>query len=117
MGRNVRRQVRKCWGGDRQEGRDDEAEQAHHPDGVCPGSLGEGEQPNSGDEAGDRFYINTGTWRDVIPSTPDRRTFGRMRALTYVTLYAKSEQTEACNSFDYWTGFTKDWKPLRAPGP
>ena len=61
------------------------------------------------DESGDRFYINTGTWRDVIPSTPDRRTFGRMRALTYVTLYAKSEQDESCNSFDYWTGFTKDW--------
>jgi UDP-2,3-diacylglucosamine pyrophosphatase LpxH len=61
------------------------------------------------DESGDRFYINTGTWRDVIPSTPDRRTFGRMRALTYVTLYSKSEQDESCNSFDYWTGFTKDW--------
>jgi UDP-2,3-diacylglucosamine pyrophosphatase LpxH len=61
------------------------------------------------DRDGDRFYINTGTWRDVIPSTPDRRTFGRMRALTYVTLYAKSEQDDSCNSFDYWTGFTKDW--------
>ena len=61
------------------------------------------------DESGDRFYINTGTWRDVIPSTPDRRTFGRMRALTYVTLYAKSEHDQSCNSFDYWTGFTKDW--------
>jgi len=61
------------------------------------------------DESGDRFYINTGTWRDVIPSTPDGRTFGRMSALTYVTLYAKSEQSESCNSFDYWTGFTKDW--------
>ncbi|HVH89211.1 MAG TPA: metallophosphoesterase family protein [Terriglobales bacterium] len=61
------------------------------------------------DESGDRFYINTGTWRDVIPSTPDRRTFGRMRALTYATLYSKSEQDEGCNSFDYWTGFTKDW--------
>ena len=61
------------------------------------------------DESGDRFYINTGTWRDVIPSTPDGRTFGRMRALTYVTLYSKSEQDESCNSFDYWTGFTKDW--------
>jgi len=61
------------------------------------------------DESGDRFYINTGTWRDVIPSTPDRRTFGRMRALTYVTLYSKSEHDESCNSFDYWTGFTKDW--------
>ena len=61
------------------------------------------------DESGDRFYINTGTWRDVIPSTPDRRTFGRLRALTYVTLYSKSEQDDSCNSFDYWTGFTKDW--------
>jgi UDP-2,3-diacylglucosamine pyrophosphatase LpxH len=61
------------------------------------------------DESGDRFYINTGTWRDVIPSTPDRRTFGRLQALTYVALYAKSEQDNSCNSFDYWTGLTKDW--------
>ena len=61
------------------------------------------------DESGDRFYINTGTWRDVIPSTPDGRTFGRLQALTYVTLYAKSEQDDSRNSFDYWTGFTKDW--------
>jgi UDP-2,3-diacylglucosamine pyrophosphatase LpxH len=61
------------------------------------------------DESGNRFYINTGTWRDVIPSTPDRRTFGRLSALTYVTLYSKCEQDESRNSFDYWTGFTKDW--------
>ncbi|MFL6436813.1 MAG: metallophosphoesterase family protein [Terriglobales bacterium] len=61
------------------------------------------------DQSGDRFYINTGTWRDVIPSTPDRRTFGRMRALTYVTLYSKREHDDSCSSFDYWTGFTKDW--------
>ena len=61
------------------------------------------------DDSGNRFYINTGTWRDVIPSTPDGRTFGRLSALTYVTLYSKSEQDESCNSFDYWTGFTKDW--------
>jgi len=61
------------------------------------------------DASGDRFYINTGTWRDVIPSTPDGRTFGRIRALTYVTLYSKAEQSESLNSFDYWTGFTKDW--------
>lgn len=60
------------------------------------------------DERGDSYYINTGTWRNVIPSTPDRRTFGRMQALTYVVLYAESEQA-GCNSFDYWTGLTKDW--------
>jgi hypothetical protein len=61
------------------------------------------------DRSGDSFYINTGTWRDVIPSTPNGRSFGRMQALTYVTLYSKSEQELSCNSFDYWTGFTKDW--------
>jgi UDP-2,3-diacylglucosamine pyrophosphatase LpxH len=61
------------------------------------------------DEEGESFYINTGTWRDVIPSTPDGRTFGRIRALTYVVLYTKSEQT-GCNSFDYWSGLTKDWE-------
>jgi len=61
------------------------------------------------DESGDRYYINTGTWRNVIPSAPDRRTFGRLRALTYVTLYSKSEHDHGCRSFDYWTGFTKDW--------
>ncbi len=65
------------------------------------------------DASGDRFYINTGTWRDVIPSTPDRKTFGRMRALTYVMLFARREQSEReaerTNSFDYWNGFTRDW--------
>ncbi|HEU5453426.1 MAG TPA: hypothetical protein VFU76_15630 [Terriglobales bacterium] len=65
------------------------------------------------DASGDRFYINTGTWRSVIPSTPDRRTFGRMRALTYVLLFAKEEQQrregKPTNSFDYWSGFARDW--------
>lgn len=64
-------------------------------------------------DSGDCFYINTGTWRSVIPSTPDRRTFGRMRALTYVMLFEKREQSERegrrTNSFDYWNGFTRDW--------
>lgn len=65
------------------------------------------------DRSGDRFYINSGTWRSVIPSTPDQRTFGRMRALTYVLLFARREQEKRdgkrTNSFDYWTGFTRDW--------
>lgn len=65
------------------------------------------------DSSGDRFYINSGTWRSVIPSAPDQRTFGRMRALTYILLFAKREQEKRdgkrTNSFDYWTGFTRDW--------
>ncbi len=65
------------------------------------------------DESGDRFYINTGTWRSRIPSTPDRRTFGRMRSMTYVMLFEQREQDERdgrkTNSFDYWNGITRDW--------
>ena len=36
------------------ERRDDEAEQAEHSDRVRPRRVGEGEQPDSGDKAGDR---------------------------------------------------------------
>ena len=64
VGRKVLRLVRKSWG-DRQEGRDDEAQQARHPDGVCPRSVGEGEESNSGEEAGDR--------RPRGPAGPERR--------------------------------------------
>src|SRR5436305_15056578 len=54
VGGNALRLVCEGWGDDRQDRRNDEAEQAHDPDGVCPRSVGEGEEPNSGDEAGDR---------------------------------------------------------------
>ncbi len=63
------------------------------------------------DPDSDRFYINTGTWRDSIPSTPDRRTFGRLKTLTYVTLYSSAEEqgNSKHGSFDSWTGYTKQW--------
>jgi len=43
------------------------------------------------DKESDRFYVNTGTWRNRIPSTPDERTFGRIKALTYVMLFSAEE--------------------------
>ncbi len=63
------------------------------------------------DPRADRFYINTGTWRDSIPSTPDRRTFGRLKTLTYVMLFSSAEERDNIKygSFDYWSGYTKDW--------
>jgi hypothetical protein len=64
------------------------------------------------DPHADRFYINTGTWRTAIPSTADRRTFGRLKALTYVKLFASDEDPAGQNprgSFDYWTGFSRHW--------
>jgi UDP-2,3-diacylglucosamine pyrophosphatase LpxH len=65
------------------------------------------------DRGGDRFYINTGTWRYRIPSSADRRTFGRLQALTYVMLFGRDEDpkdgAERVGSFDYWTGYTRHW--------
>ncbi len=65
------------------------------------------------DRKRDRFYINTGTWRSVIPSTPDGRVFGRMDSLTYVMLFTEQEQNERKGkkqaSFDYWSGFSHDF--------
>jgi UDP-2,3-diacylglucosamine pyrophosphatase LpxH len=63
------------------------------------------------DPEADRFYINTGTWRNRIPSTPDERTFGRIQALTYVMLFSSAEDNRLGNktlgTFDYWTGYTQ----------
>ncbi len=62
-----------------------------------------------------RFYINTGTWRTSIPATLNRRTFGSMKALTYVMLFGTKEDPNGANSgaelgsFDYWTGYTRHW--------
>jgi UDP-2,3-diacylglucosamine pyrophosphatase LpxH len=66
------------------------------------------------DEKSDRFYINTGTWRNRIPSTSDQRTFGRMKALTYVMLFSSKEDTRVkkttSGTFDYWTGYTQHFE-------
>lgn len=66
------------------------------------------------DPQADRFYINTGTWRNRIPSTPDERTFGRVKALTYVMLFSAAEDSRLGNktrgTFDYWTGDTQHFE-------
>jgi UDP-2,3-diacylglucosamine pyrophosphatase LpxH len=71
----------------------------HHPEVCLIGS----------DQKNDRFYVNTGTWRNRIPSTPDERTFGRIKALTYLMLFSSSEdrQGNTCGAFDFWSGYTK----------
>ncbi len=67
------------------------------------------------DARDERFYINTGTWRTSIPATRDRRTFGDMKALTYVMLFGANEDPNRDNSgvelgsFDYWNGYTRHW--------
>ena len=58
--------------------------------------------------------LNTCTWRNRIPATPDGRMFGRMKAMTYVMLFSSEEDPEGSGpqygSFDYWIGFTRHWK-------
>jgi UDP-2,3-diacylglucosamine pyrophosphatase LpxH len=76
----------------------------HHPQ-VCLLSA---------DPESDRFYVNTGTWRNRIPATPDDRTFGRLQALTCLMLFSSSEdrkegKDDTSGTFDYWTGYTRHW--------
>jgi len=66
----------------------------------------------------ERYYIDTGTWRNRVPATPDEGGFGQLKALTYVVAYGRDEdpgkeQPPAGSaklwSLDYWSGFTQRW--------
>jgi len=59
----------------------------------------------NGDE---RYYINTGTWRNVLPATKYYDDFGRLKALTKVIIFYPMERVEAVNgrpwAFHYLSG-------------
>ena len=61
------------------------------------------------------YFIDTGTWRNRIPVTPDYKAFGRVKTLTYVTIYGGDENlgvmptAQQAASFDYWSGMTERW--------
>lgn len=40
----------------------------------------------------EKYYINSGTWRNVIPATKNYQDFGRLRALTKVMVFYPSEK-------------------------
>ena len=66
------------------------------------------------DQKSERYYIDTGTWRNRVPATPDYKAFGRLKALTYVILYGPDEDQGAderpkLSSVDFWTGVTQRW--------
>lgn len=64
----------------------------------------------------ERYYIDTGTWRwRFLPAT-DRSSFGGLKSLTFVSVYASTEDIGKAaesggkvESFDYWSGFTQRW--------
>ncbi len=67
------------------------------------------------DDAGERYYIDTGTWRNRVPANGDFTAFGNLKTLTYVAIYPPSEDLgdkkpdHKVVSVDAWTGFTQRW--------
>jgi hypothetical protein len=67
------------------------------------------------DGHGERYYIDTGTWRNRIPATPDFKSFGRLKTLSYVIVYGPdedhgcSQEDDKLASVDFWSGITQRW--------
>ena len=67
------------------------------------------------DKEGERYYIDTGTWRNRVPANHDYTAFGKLKTLTYVVLYPYDEDlgnlkpNRKTVSVDSWTGFTQRW--------
>jgi UDP-2,3-diacylglucosamine pyrophosphatase LpxH len=63
----------------------------------------------------EQYFVDTGTWRNRLLAQSDQTAFGRVKALTYVVVYASDEDpnhiavTTKNESFDYWSGFTQRW--------
>jgi hypothetical protein len=49
----------------------------------------------------ERYYINTGTWRNYIPATQYYDHFGRLKALTKVIVFYPQERKEMVNGRDW----------------
>jgi hypothetical protein len=70
------------------------------------------------DEKGERYYFDTGTWRNRVPATPDYKSFGRLKALTYVIVYGPDEdygrppESQKFVSVDFWSGVTQRWNTM-----
>ncbi len=64
---------------------------------------------------GGQYYVNTGTWRQQLPASPDYRSFGRLKSLSYAVIYGPDEDpgkpalTDKTASLDYWSGVTQRW--------
>jgi hypothetical protein len=75
--------------------------------------------------AGEQYYVDSGTWRQQVPATPDYQHFGRVKSLTYVVIYGPNEdlgrpvREGKIASLDYWSGVTQRWsaQPDKKRGP
>ncbi|MFW5714411.1 MAG: hypothetical protein ACOCYU_07055, partial [Brevefilum sp.] len=49
----------------------------------------------------DRFYINTGTWRNVIPATKNFKNFSRLKSTTKLLIFLPDENPDQSESFEW----------------
>jgi UDP-2,3-diacylglucosamine pyrophosphatase LpxH len=67
------------------------------------------------DDRGERYYIDTGTWRNRVAATYDYNAFGRLKSMSYVIVYGPNEDPggedgqSKIASFDFWSGVTQRW--------
>lgn len=56
----------------------------------------------------EKYYINTGTWRNVIPATKNFQDFGRLKAMTKVMIFSPHEEAQGTSepkwAFRYMSG-------------
>ncbi len=64
----------------------------------------------SSERGEERYYINTGTWRNLIPATKDFIEFGTLRSMTRVVVFRPKEEAisedEGQWSFQYLSGYS-----------
>lgn len=68
------------------------------------------------DHHGERYYVDTGTWRNRVLAAFDYQQFGRLKSLNYMIAYGPNEDRGLIEdnrlkiaSFDYWSGLTQGW--------
>lgn len=49
----------------------------------------------------DRYYINTGTWRNVIPATKNFKNFSRLKSMTKLLIFQPEENPDQSDGFEW----------------
>lgn len=49
----------------------------------------------------DRFYINTGTWRNMIPATKNFKNFSRLKSMTKLMIFQPDEHQDQSEGFEW----------------
>ncbi|NMC45591.1 MAG: hypothetical protein GYA52_02045 [Chloroflexi bacterium] len=60
----------------------------------------------------ERYYFNSGTWRNQVPVSPNQTSFGRIKSFSNVVVYGAEEnhshsETRSIWSFDFSAGFSQ----------